>query len=662
MWRTRLFTPVACIASLSVACGGETEPPPTPQTTTLSYTFSAAAPCDALIPKPNDLFADDELHSSASACGLPSDPIEAAIAQVENDDGAALDAPIRLPFEGVTLQEASLTASAAFSLRTGTSSSAPLPAVVLLEQIGSATVASGWKVLDRTVSATETYLEIRAAAPLTAGHRHVVVVTSAVKNARGRGLDAAPATRLLTLGAPVAASGAIDAAAAALLERERLRLTGIVDLLARASPPISGDKIVALQGFTARLGYARLEREVAAYQAGAARNRFMFQVTTVGGDLRPQDVDPLYTAVCPPGRTVPGCYDRVRAFRRGVIKVPRVLDADGHLRPGWSTNAVEMFDVPFLASLPETTPVGGSAVALYVPGHGRSRLDARALANEYSARLGGGVVIAIDLAGMGERTVDPTTGAAALEDLRPNSDNPELVANTPDGIPDRSGDAVFSGEPRALRDGQLASTIELLHVLETLRRKDPFVSQGIEPDGRTVNLVAHGQAAQVVLHAAAFSGSTRTLVFAAGGAGIKELISGGPASLKAGFLAKAPTGVSAANLDEYLSRLEQTVLQSVSVEESGDRVRGRLIRGMPSARVLLNSGERPREVPVAARQRLIAALELPLTRVSQHHGMCDGFFIFTCSAGDQFNWVAGARNQMATFASSGGVTVVAPAP
>jgi hypothetical protein len=60
--------------------------------------------------------------------------------------------------------------------------------------------------------------------------------------------------------------------------------------------------------------------------------------------------------------------------------------------------------------------------------------------------------------------------------------------------------------------------------------------------------------------------------------------------------------------------------------------------------------------------RLLNALMVTAPRSSQHHGGCDTFYLAICTIGDVFERVVGAQTQLSTFASSGGVTVTAPAP
>jgi hypothetical protein len=54
-------------------------------------------------------------------------------------------------------------------------------------------------------------------------------------------------------------------------------------------------------------------------------------------------------------------------------------------------------------------------------------------------------------------------------------------------------------------------------------------------------------------------------------------------------------------------------------------------------------------------------LGLPSSRVSRHLGFCDDFFIHTCRQGENTAIVPRAREQLAAFVSSGGVTVRPPA-
>jgi hypothetical protein len=263
-----------------------------------------------------------------------------------------------------------------------------------------------------------------------------------------------------------------------------------------------------------------------------------------------------------------------------------------------------------------------------------------------------GVVLALDLAGLGDRS-------ASAADAAPNNGNPELSG--PDGIPDASGEAYFPGAPRALRDQPVAAALEVLAVLAAHRAKGGFVAQGIPVDGRNVTLVAHGYTAPVGLLVAAQT-NVRVLALPAGGVGTRELVSGLPANVRAAIAARAGLGVDAAGLDAYLTRLDPLV-DGLLLDDALARVRTRLITSnAQSPRVLVPTGERFGVVPEAARMRLVMGLRLGADRVSRHRGLCDDFFLFTCRAGDNFAWVAGARAQLAAFSSSNGVTVLAPAP
>lgn len=651
------------------ACGGTPEPPPpTPTSTVFKYEYSAATPCQAAVPTPSDLFVDDELRSSRSACpGGATDPVDVAIGQVTGDDGVPLDAAITIPTSGVQASAASLTSTGAFSLAgAGTSTGAKPPPFVLLTQIGTASTASGWQIVAATASANEAGITITPAAALAPARRYVVVLTNELKSSGAR-TERAELTKALVGTQPISAGSVtgLDAASAAELERERLRLLPLLGVLAAAHPPIPSEKILSIQGWTTELGFARMTRAVAAYQEALARGRVALSVTTTGGDLTPETIDDRWRLVmqmfggCPPNRPISGCYDHVHAFRRGVIKVPKLLDEQGHLRKGWASGTVEMTDLPFQVSLPEGA-VGDVPMAVYIPGFGRGRIDGREIANDYATRLGAGV-LSVDLWRQGERTIDPASGMSDLTDVAPNNGNPEFGGM--DGIPDKSSAGFFPGDPRALRDSQIAAAIEILHALETLKAKTPFSTQGVSPDGRPVHLIGHGHGAQTALFAAAFSSNVRTLVLPSGGVGIRELVSGGPELLKSTFLQKAPSGVTAANLDDYLGKLEAKLLKSISVEAALAMVKTKLIDSTPTTpRVLLNYGGRAAAVPVAARTRLVTGLGLSQDRQSGHHGLCDDFFLYTCMSGDNFAWVVGARAQMAAFASSSGTTVLPPAP
>lgn len=644
------------------ACGGTEAPPPTEtRETRVSLAFTGGT-CAARLPSPSDLLLDDRLEPRTAPCTAPT-TVDLAIADLARGGGAALDTNLRFPIEGIGVSAASLTSSVSLGFGATSSTITGVPPAVLLEQTGTATSPRGWREVRATLRLVDGALELVPQAPLAPARRHVAILTSALRDTAGARVRTSAGMKLLLGAAPITAGAleGLDADAAQGLEAERARLAPLLALLAAHRPALPADAIVGVSGFTTRLGLVRLDREVAKLDA-LVRASGAPTVTTMGGDLAPDSVDPRwvelkrqYNGGCPVGFQASGCYDRVRAFRRGVVRVPRFTDDTGALRADWDRTAATSFvDVPFLASIPadrDATPVTEAPVTVLLVGHGRGRVDARELANEYAARMSG-VVLALELAGLGDRS-------ANAADAAPNNANPELSG--PDGIPDASGEGYFPGAPRALRDQPVAAALEVLAVLAAHRAKSGFVSQGIPVDGRNVTLVAHGYTAPVGLLVAAET-NVRVLVLPAGGVGTRELVGGLPANVRAAIAAKTGLGVDAAGLDAYLTKLDPLV-DGVLLDDALARVRTRLITSSgQSPRVLVPTGERPGVVPDAARMRLVTGLRLGNDRVSRHRGLCDDFFLFTCRAGDNFAWVAGARAQFASFSSSNGVTVLAPAP
>jgi hypothetical protein len=144
----------------------------------------------------------------------------------------------------------------------------------------------------------------------------------------------------------------------------------------------------------------------------------------------------------------------------------------------------------------------------------------------------------------------------------------------------------------------------------------------------------------------------------AGGVGVRDLIVEGPAELEASFIATLPEGIGADQAGEYLARLEAGFLRSVSIEAIGGVVKEKLATVGEARRLLLNHGSGASAVPDTARERLIDGVPIPSTRVSEHPQTCDDFFIFSCRLG--IDDPTAPREQMITFVSSNGVTVLSP--
>lgn len=632
------------LALAPLACGGgddkEVDPPQPDIPPTI--VFNAADPCTAQVPQPTDLFRDSSGIDAAATCGSVSDPIDAAIRGALADDGVPLDSEITIALGGEIDGD------------TATSTSA----TILLQRTGSGTTADDWQRVAHLVELEGTTLKIVPSVPLEAASYYVVVLTDAVK-AKMRPIGQHLAVKAL-VGNSVIAAGTfegLDAPTAERLERDRLRLAPAVSILERSMPPLARTQIRSIHGFSTSLGFGRAEKLITEYRDAVTAGKFAYAVTA-GAEIMPADIYPAGTP--------PAYYQSVRAFLRGTIKVPKLLDAENHLRADWAT-AGETINVPFLISL----PTGGNyAVAVYLPGLRGSKQTIREIAPSI-AGAPRGATFGFDLRCHGDRSADASgvckdersaSEVMMLVDQTPNG-NPERTG--PDGVPDNSGIGFFPGDARALRDTQLASVIEVVHVMETFQRGTMVLTAaGITSSSTDLHLIAHGHSAPVgVLAASLLRSPIRTVVLPAGGTGYKNLIESGPADQKTAFDRTLPQGVSAGNRSAYLTRLETTVLKAVSYEEAGELAKARyLTPSRGSERILLTHGAIAELVPQVARQTLIDSMELDeVSRVSAHRGDCDSFYLHTCRLGDNIAWGERAREQLATFIGSKGVTVLSPA-
>lgn len=633
------------LALAPLACGGEDEKvdPPLPDIPP-TIVFSAADPCTAQVPQPTDLFRDASGIDAAATCGSVSDPIEAAIRGALADDGVPIDSEINVAFSGPIDAE------------TATSTTASL----LLKKTGTGTTANDWELVPHVKMLEGMTLKIVPLAPLEAATYYAVVLNDSIQ-AEKRPIGQHPAVKAL-VGNSVIAAGAfegLDAPTAERLERDRLRLAPAVSMLEGLPPPLllARTQIRSIHGFTTSLGFGRAEKLIDDYRDALTAGKFAYAVTA-GAELMPADVYPAGTP--------PAFYQSVRAFLRGTIKVPKLLDAENHIRADWAT-AGEMIDVPFLMSL----PTGGNyAVAMYLPGLRGSKQTIRDIAPSI-AGAPRGATFGFDLRCHGDRSADANgdckdersaTEVMMLVDQTPNG-NPERTG--PDGVPDNSGVGFFPGDARALRDTQLASAIEVVHVLETFQRGTAILTAaGISASSTDLHLIAHGHSAPVgVLASVLLRTPIRTVVLPAGGTGLKTLIENGPAEQKTAFDRTLPQGVTSGNRAAYLTRLESTVLKAISYEEAAALAKARyLTPSRGSERILLTHGAIAELVPQAARQTLIDSIGLAeVSRVSAHRGDCDSFYLHTCRLGDNIAWGERAREQLATFIGSKGVTLLSPA-
>jgi hypothetical protein len=644
-----MLSRLAAVALLSACDGGGDDAPPPPPSTKLL--FDAADPCAAQVPSPTNLFRSADGKSELSSCPGPADPIERELFLAQIDEGTPTNSEILIPVEG-TLDGATLTATATFALEPGRGGSV-LPPLVMLRKAGTGSTAEAFERVELSAS-FDRAIRVEPRTVLLPGFTYFLIATDAIKDGERpqKKVVRAAATALLLGASPITAGADLDAATAARLERARQELAPVVGLLAKASPPIPADAIVSIQSFTTVPDpLARTQAFFDAYLAAVDEGRYPFDVTSNGGDIDP--------ALLYPGLP-PAAYQNILAFRRGTIRVPKVLGDDLRVRPGFP-DAAQTLEIPFLLSIPRTNPY---PVIVYLPGYGRSKLDARALANEF-AGAPEAAVLALDLRCHGDRSPDAngcTDGRTAaaigmLEDAIPNNMNPEIVGA--DGIPDASGQGFFVGDARALRDTQLATAIEILHTYLALRDANAFGAEGLSPDPNDLHVIAHGHSAMPALMASAFASvAPRTVQIPSGGAGFSELIFGGPDALEAAFVATLPSGIGADRAEEYVSRLEAAFLRSVSIEVLGPKVKERLGVGNEARRLLLNHPTSPSFVSEAARGRLFEGVPIPASRRSRHSPTCDDFYIFSCRLG--IDDPTAPRQQITTFMQSNGVTVLPP--
>lgn len=638
---------LGALSYLALSCGGKDDNmmmmmPPKPEGPP-TITFDAADLCNAKVPQPTDLFRDALGVDASASCAQPSDPIDAAIKNALADDGVPIDSAITIPLGGEIDAE------------TATSTSA----IVMIQRTGTGTTADAFRLVAHTNHLDGTALVVTPAGALDPASYYAVVLSD-VLTAKDKPIGQHPAIKALVGNSVIAENTyeGLDATTAARLERERLRLAPIVQMLERATPAIARTQIRSIQGFSTSLGFERMQKVVADYRAAVMAGRFAYHIDA-GSDLTPAEV-------YPPG-TPADFFAAVHGFRKGTIRVPKVLDQDGHMRADWAI-ADESIEVPFLMSL----PMGGNyTVAVYTPGFLGSKNDILRIANSM-AGAPRAAAFGIDLRCHGDRSLDASGAckdnrtAAEIMALVDLNSNGNMESQAPDGVPDNSGAGFFPGEARALRDTQIASVIELMHVIDTMQRGGTVLTAaGLSVNGGDVHLISHGHSAVVGVMAAALSRQVvRTLLLPSGGTSVRQLIEGAPDDVKDAFDATLPSGVTAQNRSMYLTRLESTVLKAIDHQAGADIAKMRYITGTGgNARILLPHGGIAQHVPMTARQALIDALGLTAAhRVSRHNGNCDAFYLHVCVlGGDSVAWGERAREQLATFISSEGVTVLEPA-
>ena len=667
--RARPFLAVAaalCLGAGLLACGGddapppEEEPPPPPPPPTTSLRYDATDPCTTDAPAPNSLFFDANGVSERSACPPPADPIDAAVFRALLNEGATVDSVITLPVDG-TFDGTSLSSTVTFSFTSSTGPSNPqvgLPPIVVLKLVGAATAADGWEVVETSAAFTGGQIRIQPNAPLDTGAEYTVIATRGLRDLETptKGLVPSAEVSAVTGMAPVSIAN-LDATATARLERQRQALQPVLDLLASdaVDPQINRTDIVSIHTFTTQKGFERMTEEVARYYEAIANSVYDFDVT-----LTEVSLPSIFIGV------PADAYPNVGRFFRGVIKAPRFLGDDGRWRRDWATNA-ETIDIHFTIS----EPVGVTAgpVVVHVPGYGRGSVDGRSVANGM-AQIPAAYVMTIDMRCHGFRGPD-TLGDCGenrtqaeidmLVDATPNNDNPDIGG--PDGIPDQSGVGFFPGDPVALRDSQMASVFEILHVLSSLR--DPQNYQpNVSPNVSRIHLIAQGYMASLGLMAVALVEDlpTRnmTVMLPSGGYGLPELIFNAPVDQRGAFTTGLPENIDDTNYADLFDRLS-LMYEPLNLANYTDTIAERLSVGNSLTRVLLSHSGIETFVTATARQALIDAVDIQSNRVSEHRPVCDDFHLHSCTAGQEVILQATAVEQLVRFVDSRGVTVVPPA-
>lgn len=649
----------------AAACGGDDSgdgpmmaPPPPPST---NVAYQASDPCAANTPTPSDLFFDASGKNEAVSCPLPMDPLDAAVELVERDQRAPLSSQVLIPIAG-DLDFDTLSSTVTFSFTPGQGSPEGLPPVLLIEFVGTST-----RVVEADIREASGSISVQPTSELFPARRYAVVATKALEDSDGLALEPSDEVEALlgTDGVEANAFEGLDAETAARLERMRQAVQPVLTALGQGSPPVTRDDIVSIHTFTTRAGNELYPTVVAQYDAAVARGTYGYSIEVEEANIAPTEIY---------GANVPvTAFENVGSFIRGWVNVPRFLGDDVRFRANWDTNP-EITKIPFLMSIPRqgmTYPV-----ALHVVGFGRSRLDARALANS----IGGGpraAVLAIELRCHGDRSPGAdgicqdnrtTAEAATLTDQLSNNGNPEF--NGPDGIPDASGVGFFPGDPRQLRDSQLAATLEIMHVLASLRDGAAFTEMSIPVDRQRIHVLAHGYNALPAAAAAAYIATNRrarTIQFLAGGASLSELILNGGAAQREAFNMTLPGGIGGAQAATLLTRVRE-YLAPIELPIFVDVLRERFRSGASPRRILLPHPSQGQQgvtqyVSEAARNALgrMDGLDLPSRQISQHLARCDNYFVYTCRLGDNPAILEAATDQIAGFLNSDGVTIPDPA-
>lgn len=636
----------------------EPEPPPT---TTLR--FVADDPCTSEVPQPNDLFIDADGRSEREACTPPADPIDAAVFSALLNEGAAIDSVITLPVDG-TLDRFSLTSTVMFSFTSTSTPNVPqegVPPLVVLKQIGTASRADGWEIVNPAATFSAGQINLQPPGDLDRGRRYVVIATSGLRDLEsppGR-LVQSEAVAAIVSTQPITTDTIEDLTpeTAARLERQRMALQDVLGVVtsSAANPPLQRSDIVSIHSFTTQRGFERIIDEVARYYDAIDRDRYGFEVT-----LSEVQLPSIYIGV------PAAAYQNVERFFQGVIKAPKFLEDDGRWRQNWA-EVVETIDIHFTISVPQA--ITGGPVVVHVPGYGRGSFDGRSLADKM-AEGADTYVMTIDMRCHGYRSIDE--GGTCIEnrtmdqiddlrDANANNGNPDILGR--DGIPDDSGIGFFPGDITALRDSQMAAVLELVHVLSSLRDPSNYQPQ-VSPNVSRTHMIAQGYMAPLALIATTLveglPTSNMTVQLPSGGAGLAEIIANAPADQRNAFVNDLPSGLDENDLPTLLQRLE-VMFEPLDLQNYREALREQFENGPDFDRVLLSHSSTEEFITVQARQTLIDAIGLASDRISEHQPTCDDFYLYTCQAGQDAIQQQTAVDQLVRFVDSRGVTVLPPA-
>lgn len=621
------------------ACGGEEtpEPEPTPSRGE-GVVIELDDPCAPVVPEPNNFFTLSDGTSERDGCPVQSTGIDGALEKLERSDGAPVRPRVRVPVS-VAVEPQSLSSTVTFDLDQ-MGSGTGVPSFAFVEWTGTSTLPESFVEVEGVVPTFENMsdLVLSPQSDLAFGTRYYSVLTRAITDRDGAPLSATPIVEAL-VGLEAIDDLGLEEAVADRLRRERARLQPVLNALAVASPPVRPEDIVSIHSFDTTLGPERLQALGTRMFQLIDEGEVPFRIRIDDANLTPGELSPAVSNAEFPdvGRVIEGRLDVIQPLGEG-LRIRTDWDEDVQVRP-----------LRFTMTLPsDDNNVQG--LALILPGFGRGLADVLSVAQQAAAQNFASVAFALRC--HGPRAPDESgrcgdgRSDAELEalDQEPNSDDERIAG--PDGIPDDSGIGFFPGGAAELRDSQLATALELLHVFSYFRdRSDGFEAEiGADYVASRIRLGVHGHIGQVVTAALSlYPGAQRrspvqTVTFVQSGAGYRELVLNGPPDVRQAFLDSAPEGISADNLASYLSRLEDEVMVSLDIERNAplaselfENTIGRLERARS-----ITQGQ-PQTTSVDALRDFERAWAFPDSLSPQLMGLveaCDEFLFFPCGGFD----------------------------